>query len=49
MLSELMAVDDGLSDWVVGFIESVSRHREQGLDLSPRQAKKLEEIWDDRF
>ena len=49
MLSELMAVDDGLSDWAVRFIDSIARQRRAGRTLSSSQGEKLEEVWDDRF
>ena len=53
MLDELLAVESGLTDWEVGFIESLDKRRESafgGLLWAPssQQAAKVEGIWGER-
>lgn len=43
-LDELLELEDGLSDWEVGFIENLSTQRSNAL--SDRQADKLQQIWE---
>lgn len=46
-IDDLLAVESGLTDWEVGFIESVSRRVENGrLPLTDKQAATLHRIWD---
>ena len=37
---------DYLSEWELGFIDSLSARRDDGLDLTHKQSKKLNEIFD---
>jgi phage antirepressor YoqD-like protein len=46
LLDELLAVDSGLTDWEVEFIENMSKWR--GL-FSVRQAAKIEKIHGERI
>lgn len=43
---ELLDLEQGLSDWEVGFIESIVEHLEQGSLLTEKQKAKLEDIQD---
>lgn len=44
MLDELLEDDsDRLSEWEVGFIESLDKQRPSGF--SPKQEEKLAEVW----
>ena len=47
MLRELLDTEEGLSEWEIGFIDSLKDQgfAEDRLDFTPRQRKKLEEIW----
>lgn len=51
MLDELLALESGLTDWEVDFIESVNRQRDGRLLWSPtaQQAAKVVAIWDERI
>lgn len=42
MLDDLLAVEDGLSEWEVEFIDSLDRNRD--VDLSDKQADKLKQL-----
>lgn len=46
MLEELLALEEGLTEWEANFVESLSR---EGGDFTPAQAAKLEEIWNRRI
>lgn len=35
-----------LGDWDREFIDSIKRRLETGRDLTPKQAEKLDEIWE---
>lgn len=49
MLSELLDVEDGLSDWELRFVDDLSRKsRHPTFTFTPSQAEKLEEIYRDR-
>ena len=43
MLDELLDADEGLTDWEIGFIETLDERR--GEELSVKQTQKLESIW----
>jgi hypothetical protein len=53
MLDELLALDDGLTDWEVEFVESLSVQRTNwdanGRGPSDRQFETLERIWNERI
>ena len=42
----LLDLDRGLTDWEVGFIESIVEHLERGSLLTEKQKNKLEDIQD---
>ncbi|RKY12684.1 MAG: hypothetical protein DRP65_00565 [Planctomycetota bacterium] len=42
MLSDLLDIEEGLSDWEIGFVESLSRW---DGDFTERQATALERCW----
>jgi len=46
MLRELCEIDQGLTDWEVGFIDSLTDWIKLGRQLTPRQAQTLERIHD---
>ncbi len=45
-LDDLLALEEGLSDWEIGFIDSINDRLERGDVLTERQTSKLHEIWD---
>jgi len=45
-ITDLLNVDNGLSDWTVGFIDSINQRQESGLGLTVKQAAKVHELWD---
>ena len=46
-IDDLLRLEEGLNDWEVAFIESLSQRLETGpLPLTDRQISKLDEIWD---
>lgn len=45
-LDDLLAVDGGLSDWELEFVESVHDQVQDGRELTDRQIEKIGEIWD---
>jgi hypothetical protein len=48
-LDDLLALDEGLSDWEVEFIESIAtRFANAPMTITNRQDAKLHEIWDRR-
>lgn len=49
MLNELLALDEGLTDWEVGFIESLDAARGMGFTFTERQRVKLRQVWNDRL
>lgn len=44
LLDDLLDVEEGLSDWGVGFLESMKDLRDQGRDVSNIQIEKLHEL-----
>lgn len=42
---DLLAVESGLTDWELGFIEDISDTIEVGDNLTAAQRDKLHEIW----
>lgn len=47
LVQYLCDIEEGLTDWEVRFVESISKHvLEQGESLSPTQRHKAEEIFD---
>jgi len=48
-LDDLLALDEGLSDWEVDFIEAMARRfADNHLAITDGQARKLHQIWDRR-
>ena len=51
-VDDLLALEDGLTDWEVGFVqrmrEEIDARRMIGDSLTPSQAAKIHEIWDRR-
>jgi len=48
-LNDLLALDEGLSDWEVEFVESMSQRFADGhLSITGGQARKLHQIWERR-
>ncbi len=48
-LDDLLALDKGLSDWEVEFIESIAtRFANAPMTITDKQVAKLHEIWDRR-
>ena len=47
-LEDLLALESGLTDWEVEFIESLDARLRDGPDLTARQIGKLHKIWDRR-
>lgn len=45
MVNELLALDEGLTTWEVGFIEDMSRR----TTYTPDQEAKIEQIWQERM
>ena len=45
-LGDLLVVEDGLSAWTIGFIESLIKQARPGRTFSRRQAAKIHELWD---
>lgn len=41
---DLCAIESGLTDWEVGFIESITNQIDRGRDLSDRQREVAEKI-----
>ena len=49
-LDDLLELEEGLTDWEVGFIESLSHQRERpDWKPSQKQAATLERIWKERI
>ena len=44
ILNDLLDLEDGLTGWEVGFVDDLDKLRT--VELSPKQAVKLDEIWD---
>jgi len=48
-LDDLLALDEGLTDWEVEFIESMAtRFADSPMALTDVQARKLHQIWERR-
>ena len=47
-LDDLVAVESGLSDWAVEFVESCERRRSEGRTLTERQVGVIHDLWDMR-
>lgn len=47
MLKELLEVEEGLTDWEIGFLESMTQKTDR--DLTHGQGQKLVDIWDKIF
>ena len=48
MLEELLKLDHGLTDWEVEFIDSLDKRlNDKGRDLTDKQYKKLEQIYEE--
>jgi hypothetical protein len=45
MLDELLALESGLTEWELEFVENIS-HRERPLELSDKQREKLRGLWE---
>lgn len=45
MLDELLRIESGLSDWAVGFIDSVDKQMRRHGWVSGSQEAKIEELW----
>lgn len=46
MLDDCEARDSRLSDWERGFLDSLRDWLVRGRTLTPKQAERLEEIWE---
>ncbi len=50
LLDDLLDVEDGLSEWEVKFVDDIDKRRQADSDrprmLTPKQAAKLQEIWE---
>lgn len=47
-LDDLLALDEGLSDWEVSFIDSVNDMRREHGSVTPKQVLKIRQIWDEK-
>lgn len=48
-LDDLLALDEGLSDWEVAFIESIAtRFANAPMTFTENQVAKLHQVWDRR-
>lgn len=44
---EMLALEDGLTQWEIQFLDDIYRLLEQGRALSPKQASTLQKIWEE--
>ena len=50
MVSEILADEsDKMSAWKIKFIDDMDRRLDRGVNLSPRQTKKIEALWQKLF
>lgn len=48
LVEELCEIDHGLSDWEVGFVDSLSRWLDENDSLTDRQREKAEQIYEEK-
>lgn len=48
LVDDLCAIESGLSDWEVGFVESLAKQIEVGRKLSDKQRAKAEKILEEK-
>jgi hypothetical protein len=48
MIVELCAIDDGLTNWEMEFIDSMAKRFKADEDFDPRQVDKMYEILNDK-
>lgn len=49
MVNDLEKHAQNLSDWEIGFVDSISKRLADGKSLSEKQAEKLRKIWEEKL
>ena len=47
-LDDLLALESGLTDWEVGFIDSIDLRRDLDRPMSTKQIAMVRQVWDRR-